>query len=361
MAKYKYRHRETYKGVDIDIRANTSADLLAKIAKKKRAIDSNTVDSSMKFSKFITLYLETYKKNAVSKRWYDDLTRMGNNIVAAVGDKPIGKIKPIELQAFLNGCTGFSDGYIKKYHDLISQIFKYAYRNGITATDFNWALERPKGKKNKIGRSITENERKALLKVLDGHRGEIFFKLMLYCGLRPGEVSALLWKDIDFKTGTLSVNKAQKINGEIGEPKSAAGNREIPIPDHFILTLKRAQGNPFSFVCLRANGNPHSPKSRKTMWNNIRKMMNIEMGCKVKSGVLIPPYPLADDFRPYFLRHTYCTDLEKMGVPINIASRLMGHSSISITSKIYTHASDESLNIARNLINGALEMADVKK
>lgn len=49
----------------------------------------------------------------------------------------------------------------------------------------------------------------------------------------------------------------------------------------------------------------------------------------------------------YDIRHTYCTNLERAGVPINIASRLMGHSDISLTSKIYTHASSEALEIAR--------------
>ena len=56
------------------------------------------------------------------------------------------------------------------------------------------------------------------------------------------------------------------------------------------------------------------------------------------------------DYRLYDIRHTYCTNLEKAGVPINIASRLMGHSDISITSKIYTHASDQAIEIARACI-----------
>ena len=53
----------------------------------------------------------------------------------------------------------------------------------------------------------------------------------------------------------------------------------------------------------------------------------------------------------YNLRHTYCTDLEKAKVPLNVARRLMGHSSILITSKIYTHESDDTLEDARHLLN----------
>ena len=87
------------------------------------------------------------------------------------------------------------------------------------------------------------------------------------------------------------------------------------------------------------------------MWDDIRRLMNIGMGCRVEQDELIPPFPLAEDFVMYNLRHTYCTDLERAGVPINIASRLMGHSDISLTSKIYTHACFETLETARSLIN----------
>lgn len=56
---------------------------------------------------------------------------------------------------------------------------------------------------------------------------------------------------------------------------------------------------------------------------------------------------MAPDLQPYLLRHTFCTDLEAVGVPINIARDLMGHSSIAITSKVYTHRTEASHLCAR--------------
>lgn len=60
---------------------------------------------------------------------------------------------------------------------------------------------------------------------------------------------------------------------------------------------------------------------------------------------------VADDLVPYCLRHTYCTDLQSAGVPINVARELMGHSDISITAKIYTHHSEIDFDNAKQLIN----------
>ena len=39
------------------------------------------------------------------------------------------------------------------------------------------------------------------------------------------------------------------------------------------------------------------------------------------------------------LRHTYATDLQSAGVPLNVAKDLLGHQSIAMTSQIYTHLS----------------------
>lgn len=147
------------------------------------------------------------------------------------------------------------------------------------------------------------------------------------------------------------MTKAKKRSGEIGPPKSAAGNRLVPIPKPFLRLLLEHKGRPFSPVCTTESGGPYYDKAIRRMWDSVRRYMNVAMGCRVYRNQLVPPFPLADDFVMYNLRHTYCTDLEKAGVPINIASRLMGHSNISITSKIYTHASAETLQMASELIN----------
>ena len=339
---YKYRHRETYKGTKLDIRAHTSADLIRKVAAKKAAIDRTVIDGSVLMSRFGSMFLESTKANVVSASWYRDLCYTWGAIVRDMGDRPMDQIRPLHLQEYLNRLNG-SDATIKVKYDLICQVFRHAHINGVTPTDYTIGLTRPRGSAPKTGRSITEAERLVLLSVLDGHRGELFCKFMLYCGLRPSEVQALTWEDIDLKSGTVSISKSMKPNGSVGPPKTNAAYRSIPIPEHFVRTLKRnrATGDLFS----------HNITWRRRMWSNVCREMNIAMGAKVYRNQLTT-HPLADDFTLYNLRHTYCTDLERMGVPINIASRLMGHSNIGITAKVYTHASTEAMETARRLIDG---------
>lgn len=75
-------------------------------------------------------------------------------------------------------------------------------------------------------------------------------------------------------------------------------------------------------------------------WKNFVKEMDLANGAhlyrnQVKNSIIAP------DFEPYLLRHTFCTDCQAAGVPINVAKEWMGHSDISVTAKIYTHMVDE--------------------
>ena len=338
---YKYRHKETYKGTKIDVKAHTSADLIRKVTAKKEAIDRSVIDGSVMLSAFGDTFLEATKRSTVSESWYYDLCHIWSSIIREFGDRKMEDVRALDLQQYLDTLK-VADGTIKKRYDLICQVMRYAHINGVTATDLSVGLVRPRGTATKNGRSLTDRERLLLLSVLDGHRGELFCKLMLYCGLRPSEAQALNWKDIDLSARTVTVDKAMKPDGKIGPPKTLSAYRTIPIPEHFARTLRRNRSTGPMFS--------HNPRWRRRMWDNIRREMNIAMGAVVYRNEL-KTHPLADDFNLYNLRHTYCTDLEKMGVPISIASRFMGHSNINITAKIYTHASTEAIEIGRKIIN----------
>ena len=293
--------------------------------------------STGRLKDFCTIFLEAYKKDSVSASWYDDLLRYRDRLVDAVGNKPIGHIKPIEVQSYINDCGDLAESTIKKIYDFTNAVFMEAKKNGASRYTFN--LTRPKGKSADSGRSLTKKEQDALLRVIRGHRSELFISIMYWCGLRPSEVSALQWKDIDLEKNTISVYKAVKTDGTIGGTKSPSGVREVPIPINLSLLLKKHRREPFSLVCEQRNGH-HTKWSVRRMWADVKKRVETDLG---------RPF----DARLYDIRHTYCTNLEKAGVPINIASRLMGHSDISITSKIYTHASDEAIEIARKCIDHA--------
>lgn len=297
-------------------------------------------------------WLTTYKESSVSNSWYSDLQAIVNaRILPQIGRYKLHNVKPIHLQKLLSDCSGYSKSYIRKIYNILNECFGAAKKNGLILENPAENLKIPTGKKEHRRRSITAKERKYILSTCEKHRGGTFLKIMLYCGLRPGEVAALTWKDINLKNNTLSVDKSLKRDGHIGDPKSYSGFRTVPIPEHFAKELKSLQGNPFEYVCTNAGGNRHTINSIRQMWNSFIYHLNIEMGCRTFKGGLLPPLPVADDLVMYCLRHTYCTDLQAAGVPINVARELMGHSNIALTAQIYTHSSEESFASAAASIN----------
>lgn len=333
--KYKYRHQELYKDVKIDIKSNSAEELAQKLRNKRDQIDRKTVSTDTPLLDFGMRYLEAYKQHSVSPEWYDGLQIiLHKHIVEGIGNKPVSRIRPIEIQQMLNS-RDVSKDYIGKIYNLTCQLWHHAYKNGITPYDYSEDLERPIGKPTQAGRSLTTYEQKVLLEALSGHQTELLCKLMLLCGLRTKEARSLIWKDVDTNKNVIHIRGTKTKNAD----------RIVPIPDDFAAQLRIRRGSPWETVCGL------SKQQAERGWRNVKRIMNIKMGCKVYRNKLIPPYPLQEPCRLYDLRHTYCTNLEKQGVPISIASRLMGHANISITAKIYTHESDEAIEIARALIN----------
>ena len=74
MTQYKYRCREVYRDVQLDIKSNDLNDFIEKVTKKKASIDRQILDPNTLLSDFAKLYIETYKKNTVSDGWYRDQT-----------------------------------------------------------------------------------------------------------------------------------------------------------------------------------------------------------------------------------------------------------------------------------------------
>jgi len=100
--------------------------------------------------------------------------------------------------------------------------------------------------------------------------------------------------------------------------------------------LWQARGDPFSLLFPTKKGTVRSSTSVWRLWNSFAKELDLHMGAEAQDGKIIH-HAIAPDLTLYCLRHTFCTDLQRGGVAINIAKELMGHSSIAVTADIYTH------------------------
>lgn len=125
----------------------------------------------------------------------------------------------------------------------------------------------------------------------------------IYTGLRLGELKRLQWSDIDLKRKQITVRIAK-----------SKRFRVVPIHNDLmpILSREKGSGDVFDTVNLRARLD------------------------SLKETIDIP------NFGFHTFRHTFASHLVMNGVDIVTVSKLLGHSSISVT-QIYSHLSNDHI------------------
>ena len=183
------------------------------------------------------------------------------------------------------------------------------------------------------------------------HRAQLPAMIMLFTGLRRGELIPLKWSDIDFVRKTLAVNKSvfvkndsnQLIIKEGGKTKSA--KRTVPLPPilvDFLKDYKAKQAELYPTVCVTAHNKMHTNSSWRRMWDSYSELLN-EKYCydkkqleEYKKKYPKKKIPMKVDFSAHYLRHMYATLLFLQDVPEKNAKQLLGHANYAITSDIYT-------------------------
>jgi integrase len=350
-----FREDIYFEGKQYPVRAKTEKDLYKKLAPKQKALEDGTIvmRSTTTVKRYSEEFLETYVKTKQGSAAYRDTKGiMENHILPVIGTMKLKDVKLINLQKILNSRVGHSKSHILKVKQLICRMFGTAKKNKLIPEDPSEGLIMPKATDG-TNRAITDYERKCILKLAEIHRAGLWILTMLYCGCRPQETIPLQGNNIDFKKSSLRIYEALEAgtNDTIGGTKSDAGVREVPIPKVLLDKYKAANFGPFDYLFTQpTTGKRVTRSSMYAMWRNFKRELDIMMGAQVYRNQ-ITVHAVAEDLDPYCLRHTFCTDLEAAGVPINKARDYMGHSDIALTSKIYTHKSEKSFKDSVDAIN----------
>lgn len=348
MADKKYfRKSFRYDGKKYDVYGKTEKEAMEKLIDLKSSLKrgENTINGNMTVDAWFQQWFETYKVPSgitpFSLRSYSDTYK--NHIGPAIGKMKLKNVNEIHLQKIMNSKAGMSYSFVSQLRITIKAMFSKARSTRLITFDPSENLVLPAYAKG-TRRSITKEEREHILAVAETHRGGLWVLTMLYAGLRPGETIALLWEDVDFEKNEIHVNKAKEGgSNRIKTTKTPAGIRDIPMHSELRKRMWAARGMPKANVFQTLAGNPLNMNSVKRLWTNFKREVDIHMGAKVVRNKVVESV-IAEDLTPYCFRHTFCTDLERAGVPINIAKELMGHSSIAITANIYTHKDAETLH-----------------
>lgn len=160
----------------------------------------------------------------------------------------------------------------------------------------------------------------------DGCSGAESIVILLETGLRRSELLGLRWEDIRWSQQGIHVQRAVvPTTGEIviGGTKTERSDRFVPVSESFLAWLKTLPRTGDYVIPGKEPDEPRSPNG----WGKSFKALMKELAEQTGLPVL----------EPHELRHTFGTVLRERGVDIYTISRVLGHSSVAITEKIYVH------------------------
>lgn len=170
----------------------------------------------------------------------------------------------------------------------------------------------------------TLSEFKIFISHIDNIVYRSYFTLMFYCGTRPSEAMALKFNDFDGKYININKSIQRRGNRDLDTPKNVFSIRSIICNKRVIKcinSLKRYYFKVYgTFDCdyfIFGGLKPLAPTT-------IDRYKSI--ACKKANLRCITQHQF---------RHSYATYLISSGIPINVVSKLLGHSNIDTTSRVY--------------------------
>lgn len=304
------------------------------------------------------------KLSASSRAGYRSM--LNKYLLPQFGDRNLRAITATELQNWLNSLEGMSSTQITLALTILRGVFAAAKSDRIIAVDPSAGLDAPECGTPKRRRTLTDAETAAILRLTatltrteDRWQDGAYLAILYYLGLRPGEARGLRWDDFDWNANVVHIARDidyAKGGDHIGDLKTAAAERDVPVPAALRTILHPHRGLPNVFVLRgKKSGATLSKTSAECMW--LRCMVDIGLAHRREQ-----PRKCNDiradwqpDITPYYLRHNFITLCWEASLDPLITMRIVGHKDYRTTANVYTHLNREHIENTRAEIESVFE------
>ena len=193
-------------------------------------------------------------------------------------------------------------------------------------------VRKPKAVKPEI-RPLTPDQVAAFLDAAKEDRIFAFYVMALDSGMRPGELFALRWSDIDFAKGRVTVTKSLAVNEHgnlaVKDAKTKKAKRQIRLAKFTVAVMLEHRKK------MLAEGHAKSP----VFCNTVGHFVHLSDLRRLSFVPILKKAGLAG-VRLYDLRHTCATLLLLAGENVKVVSERLGHSTTVLTLDVYSHVLD---------------------
>lgn len=306
------------------------------------------------FSALTEVWLTNQGAGMTEKWMYKMRKLIEKHLLPSFGYMKIKDLKTIHLQTLIGekAREGLATSTMKQIKQTAVRILNVAVDSEMLPRNVFERVKVPK-KEPKERQALDDDQIRMVNETWDTHFMGYPALIMLYCGLRRGEMLALQWRDIDLERDIITVNKSVTIiknQPAIKKPKSKSGTREVPIPLFLHNALMEVKGSPKDVVCPNSSGGYMSYAAYDSAWHSYMNHLNIYYGGRNASRSK-PKVQVIKPFTAHMLRHTYATMLYDAGVDIKSAQKFLGHASVEMTLSVYTHLTKFKVDGAIDSLN----------
>ena len=353
-------HPETGKRIIKNVLGKTQAEVKEKLVKAiedSKALDVVHTDEYT-VAEWLRLWYELYAKPNIRSTTADSY-RLGieKHVIPRIGDNKLNKLTSREIQKMYkdlqeNGRLrksqkskqpGLSNSTVRGIHMMLHNALDRAVKERLILRNPTEDCIIPKIQKQEM-KILHPEDMKAYLEAAEKRGVLPMFYLELVTGLRKGELTALLWSDLDMEHCTISISKQavgdRHRNVEISRPKTENSVRKISIPqsavDLLIAEHRKHPDNPWMFPSPRT-GEMYHPDSIAKLHEKILGDIGLE------------------HIRFHDLRHTFATIALQNGVDVKTVSSMLGHYDAGFTLRTYTHATRQMQDQAAEKMGNFME------
>ena len=219
-------------------------------------------------------------------------------------------LKYMDYQRVIDGMrkSGLSYSSCKKVRSLISLLEKYANKIELTNKSYAPLLSIGKNKAIRPHKPFSRQKINRLWKNIDAANVDTVL-ILLYTGMRVGEMLALQKSDVNMRQHYIRITKS----------KTAAGIRVIPIHSRIMPLVVCRMDSPGTTLIADASGRPYDYSRYCIAWRAVMLIIN------------------AAGHTTHDCRHTVATLLDNAGANETAKRRILGHAGGDVTERVYTH------------------------
>jgi integrase len=269
------------------------------------------------------------KKSPPWRKRMEQLFRPFRTWVLDQADLPVTKMSASDIERFLEiRREQIADKTLNEELAIIKRFFKWAVDREYIAKSPATSIGRYKYSEKDV-RIFERGELELIWKHATPYQLP-YYQMLLFTGLRDGELRNLEWNDVDLANGQLNVRIKQD-----WKPKTGRG-RMVPIcGEAYELLINRERIGRYIFTT--STGNRWAPPRQP--WVDLLKRIADKEGVDLRGQVSIHTF-----------RHTFATTCLMGGMDIKTVSDILGHTSIKMTER-YLHLIPEHKLAAMARIN----------